>query len=756
MPIPTTPTRVLLYARVSTEEQGTEDRHSLEAQFNEMREYAERQDWDIVGELPEVMSGTRRDRPQLQLALAMAARHEFDVLLVHELSRLSRSVYDTLDIFETLGRHNIGFASVKDPEFDFADPTKRFFLILLAAINEYYINLLRMHTSKAKRQRAREGLYNASIVPYGYQLAGDPRQPPVVVPHEKPAIVQIFELFATQRYSPQQIAQHLNAAGYRTRKGTQFSKDTVADILRNPFYAGKVAYKVKHGKYAELYDGLHEPIISPELWERCQQVRTLRHISARAMQPAFRVYLLSNLARCDLCGRKLRCQHLRTAPYYREVSYERGFTDCPHQRLSVRTARVDPQIHAIIASLTLPADWTRELEARLGDDEQLDDLRRQRERLEAQSQRLREMYLRGDFEGAREEYQRELAHLQRELEALPTLEQLAGLKAAAALVSTLQTGWHAASPLEQRDLLRLMVRSVTVDVRTGRIVTLQPQAVFIPIWRASPLLVERDLGVFVPLWDAEAHASVRAIPSLPALTSLTQAVALPFLDTLPLYTAEELRMAPGIRHALELCRRANPAAQTLVQAHAAQCPPLPADVRRWQGMKTHTVPLEQVWRADAATVDVLVTTLALWEGVTQTESFDLLEVIARGREVLTPHGVWYALELDPAATPAHWVYTFFPETRAWIERHLANTFTLYNHFQAHGFSVEAKRHVFYQPVSLQMMAEIAHARPTVLQHIADKAYRAGLERLRQAMAARGAETLIGSEIAVVEVWAQKQ
>jgi len=64
-----------------------------------MREYAERQDWDIVGELPEVMSGTRRDRPQLQLALAMAARHEFDVLLVHELSRLSRSVYDTLDIF---------------------------------------------------------------------------------------------------------------------------------------------------------------------------------------------------------------------------------------------------------------------------------------------------------------------------------------------------------------------------------------------------------------------------------------------------------------------------------------------------------------------------------------------------------------------------------------------------------------------------------------------------------------------------------
>ncbi len=34
-------TRVALYARVSTEEQSTEEHHSLEAQFNEMHEYAD-------------------------------------------------------------------------------------------------------------------------------------------------------------------------------------------------------------------------------------------------------------------------------------------------------------------------------------------------------------------------------------------------------------------------------------------------------------------------------------------------------------------------------------------------------------------------------------------------------------------------------------------------------------------------------------------------------------------------------------------
>src|SRR5512147_1301218 len=121
--------RVVLYARVSTEEQGSDDHHSLEAQLNEMRDYARQKGWTVVGEFVETLSGTRRDRPQLDALLELARSRNFDILLVHELSRLSRSVYHTLDIFDLLGKHNIGFASVRDPDFDFADPTKRFFLI---------------------------------------------------------------------------------------------------------------------------------------------------------------------------------------------------------------------------------------------------------------------------------------------------------------------------------------------------------------------------------------------------------------------------------------------------------------------------------------------------------------------------------------------------------------------------------------------------------------------------------------------------
>ena len=174
------------------------------------------------------------------MVLEMAAEGDFNILLVHELSRLSRSVYHTLDIFDVLGRHGIGFASVKDPDFDFADPTKRFLLIIMVAISEYYINLLGLHMSKSKRQRA-EGLYNASITPYGYALSGDPKQPLVIVKQEATAVRLAFEKYATGKYSHQEVADWLNSEGYRTRSGRRFSNELADEEVTIPKLAPLMA-----------------------------------------------------------------------------------------------------------------------------------------------------------------------------------------------------------------------------------------------------------------------------------------------------------------------------------------------------------------------------------------------------------------------------------------------------------------------------------------------------------------------------------
>jgi hypothetical protein len=209
----------------------------------------------------------------------------------------------------------------------------------------------------------------------------------------------------------------LTESGYRNRQGKRFPKDTVADMLGNPFYMGKVLYRGDHGKAEEIFDGLHEPIVPEALWESVQRVRTSRRSASRAVQKPYRVYLLSNLARCDVCGPQ----------YYREMSYERGYVDCPDHSLGVRTEVVEKQIHAIVNAIQLPADWQQALAEQLGDDEETAQLQRQRQSLEAERRRVKEMNLHGDFEDDADLYHAELARIRRELDSLPTLDQLENL-----------------------------------------------------------------------------------------------------------------------------------------------------------------------------------------------------------------------------------------------------------------------------------------------------------------------------------------
>ena len=203
------PQKVILYARVSTEEQASDDHFSIEAQLSEMKDYAKARDWEVVRSFVDGgVTGTHLDRPQLNAALKMIKAGECDVLLVHELSRLSRSsIYETFNILEVIGKHGGGFASVKEREFNFADPASRLFLTILTAMNQYYIDQLRMHTSKAKKERARQGLYNASIAPYGYQHTGDSKTPPKINKEEAEAVRLMFNLYATGRHTFEEIGR---------------------------------------------------------------------------------------------------------------------------------------------------------------------------------------------------------------------------------------------------------------------------------------------------------------------------------------------------------------------------------------------------------------------------------------------------------------------------------------------------------------------------------------------------------------------
>ncbi len=90
---------------------------------------------------------------------------------------------------------------------------------------------------------------------------------------------------------------------------------------------------------------------SAEIWDASVRVRQRHQHRSRPLQAVSRPYLLSQLAHCHLCGRNLRAQAAETGGYYREMSADRGYDDCPNARLGTRTEPLHTQIGRIVRLL---------------------------------------------------------------------------------------------------------------------------------------------------------------------------------------------------------------------------------------------------------------------------------------------------------------------------------------------------------------------------------------------------------------------
>ena len=78
--------KCIIYARVSTEDQ------TVENQLRELKEYASRQQWQVIDELTDTASGGKsiEERSGLKEVFNLARKKKYDVLLFWSLDRFSR------------------------------------------------------------------------------------------------------------------------------------------------------------------------------------------------------------------------------------------------------------------------------------------------------------------------------------------------------------------------------------------------------------------------------------------------------------------------------------------------------------------------------------------------------------------------------------------------------------------------------------------------------------------------------------------
>ncbi|NRF93418.1 recombinase family protein [Paenibacillus frigoriresistens] len=299
-----TKSKAVIYVRVSTEEQATEG-FSIQAQLDALRSYAQIQDMEIINEyLDEGVSAKNiSGRPQLKRLIKDARNSQFDIVLIYKIDRIARKASDSLKIRDDLEEAGVRLISLKE-NFDTASPVGKMMYQMMSAFAEMERTTIIERVNMGMTERAKQGKFNG-----GQCLGYDVKEKSLIVNEEEARIVkQIFSL-SEQQLGYKAIVNRLNQSGYKTKNNNQFCVYGVKVILDNPMYIGKIRYgqlrnwssKRRQGKTDDfiLTDGVHEPIITLEQWDKVQHLRKQRSYKpVRSATP----YILSGLVRCPACG----------------------------------------------------------------------------------------------------------------------------------------------------------------------------------------------------------------------------------------------------------------------------------------------------------------------------------------------------------------------------------------------------------------------------------------------------------------------
>lgn len=298
--------RVACYGRYSTALQREE---SISAQLRAMKKYCEEKGWTI-GKcyMDRACSGATDKRPQFQQMIADSDNHEFDIVLVHQLSRFARSRYDSNIYKNKLRKNGVRLCSVLER----IDNSPESILLegLLEAINEFYVANIARESMKGMKENAYKALYNGGCPGLGYNV--DETKHLVINEEEAKIVAMIFGMYIAG-YSCRCIAALLNEDGYRTKAGNQFTVCSVRTILRNEKYTGVYIYNKRAAKSYDhkrpcrdkpadeiiRIEGGIPAIVSRDVWEAAQNRRmnkSGRLVITKAM------HQLSGKIRCGICG----------------------------------------------------------------------------------------------------------------------------------------------------------------------------------------------------------------------------------------------------------------------------------------------------------------------------------------------------------------------------------------------------------------------------------------------------------------------
>ncbi len=335
--------KYFIYARKSTE---SEDRQklSISAQLAELKEFAAKEKLEIVASFQEAKTAKEPGRAQFAKMIKQIKEGKAEGILAWHPDRLARNSIDGGRIVYLVDTGKL--KDLKFPTFWFDNtPQGKFMLNIAFGQSKYYVDNLSQNIKRGIRQKLRKGLW-PSFAPIGY--LNNRKTKGINIDKEKaPLIRKAFQLYSDGEHTFKTVAKFLEKEGLRSYKGNVLSVSCARRMLRNPIYYGAICWK------NEIYQGIHEPIISKKLFDKVQRVMNERGKKKRKRQHD---YAFTGFMKCGTCGYSITAEKQKGHIYYR-CTKKGG--NCPEKYL--REGGLVGQLEKIIQKVSLSKDWTEKM-----------------------------------------------------------------------------------------------------------------------------------------------------------------------------------------------------------------------------------------------------------------------------------------------------------------------------------------------------------------------------------------------------------
>jgi site-specific DNA recombinase len=313
---------VSLYVRVSTTRQADNDL-SIPDQLRQLRAWCTANGHIVVHEYIEPgASATDDKRPMFQQMIhdAMMKPPSFEIIVIHSLSRFFRDGIEFGVYERKLLKNKVKVVSITQITND--DASGEMMRRIINLFDEHQSKENSKHTSRAMQENARQGFFNGSRPPFGYQsvttetanIHGRMKKRLEIDDIEAGIVRMTYDLYLHGHEGRvmgcKEITKHLTAKGLLMR-GKPWTIQKTHKLLSDSLYMGDYYFNVIDSKAAkkrppeEWIKTAIPPIIDAATFE---QVRAKRESRAPDKAPPRRTSsptLLTGLLKCGVCGASL-------------------------------------------------------------------------------------------------------------------------------------------------------------------------------------------------------------------------------------------------------------------------------------------------------------------------------------------------------------------------------------------------------------------------------------------------------------------